>query len=254
MRIAYKAKYDLTKPCVAKLWFGKHYLIVKSGDIKAYSRNFIDLVQESSYASVAVRTFVKSRLLRIIKMEVVRTCTVEILLSTRRGEDLLAKEQAALNQRDQWCDNRNRMADRPSWINELISARPITPGLFRLKGKHRAAPAVVKLWVGGKFFVWKCKNIQVFPEVFNRAIADNIDKYDPESGDRLNPLVEYIIANNIEGGFIEVCYKLAAGEGPDELLAYEKDLLKQFVGKKICLNRSIKPYKPKWIHTQLQEQ
>ncbi len=254
MKITYQHKYDLAKPCVAKLWFGEKYLILKTPDIAASARKLIDLFQGKDLPEEGVQAFAARRLRAILKEQGGKgKCKVEIILASSKGEELLAKEQALLNQKDRNCLNINQTPDRPSWIYELISPVPASVGFFSLKGRHRAAPAIVKLWVGDKFFIWKCLDIQAFPTKFNESTERNLQKYDPDSGNIFNPMLKYILDNNIQRGMIEVIKKARIEKGKiaggiKRFLAVEKKLLDDHVRRDAaCLNKSVNQYRPKWV-------
>lgn len=254
MRIIYLKKYDLTKPCVAKLWFGEKYLIIKTPDIAASVRKLIDTFQSDTLPEEGVQAFAARRLRAAILEEQAgeRKCVVEIVLASSKGEELLAKEQAMLNQKDRACMNTGKVPDRPSWIYGLISPPQLSGGFFAVKGRHRSAPAIVKLWVGPKFFIWKCKDIQEFPAKFNESTARNLRYYDPGTYNIFNPMLQYILENNIQWGQIEVVKKATVHKGKivggiKKFLAVEKKLLHEHYKTAACLNTSVKPYIPEWV-------
>lgn len=248
MKITYKAKYDLTKPCVARLWFGDRYLIVKWPDMEEsilhFRAKFVD-----GTGSDTLENFVIGRMRRKIGTGNLDVCEVEIMLVSYKGEELIAKEQALLNQADRLCLNHNTMPFHPKWIYGLIAKSETSGDFFSIKGRHRSAPAVVKLWVGDKFFIWKCKDVQVFPDQINRSIIANIRNFNLDSGDRMNPLVKYIIDNRIGHGGIEVLYKAKPKNKTwlKKFMAFERKLLVEHVRTKDCLNNTIRQWKPKWM-------
>lgn len=254
MRIKYLHKYDLTKPCVAKLWFGEKYLIIKTPDIAASVRLLIDTFSSKEGPEEGIVAFATRRVRAAILDQEAgdRQCRVEILLASWKGEELLAKEQALLNQKDRQCMNIGKTPLRPNWIYDLISPVPPAAGFFSLKGRHRAAPAIVKLWVGDKFFIWKCLDIQAFPAKFNESTQRNLDRYDPDSKNIFNPMLKYILDNRIDRGQIEVIQKARLEKGKikggiKRFLAIEKRLLDDSYRTTGCLNQSVKVYIPQWI-------
>jgi len=211
---------------------------------------FKDLFKKGSSPGEGLEQYCLRRIRSVDLDALFSECVVEIVLASQRGEELLAKEQALLNLRDKKaCLNKNQEPARPSWIYEWVSDNPVPAGFFRVKGRHRSCPAVVKLWVGEKFFIWKCKDIQEFPEKFNASMERNIVRYNPASKDLMNPLVAYILGTAATGGTIEVVYKarITQQRWLSSLLTREKNLLNKFVGKSICLNKSVKQYQPVWI-------
>lgn len=251
MRIRYKHKYDLTKPCVAKLWFGEKYLVLKSPDIKTGARQLIDAFETGILPADGLKVYVIPKVRRAMRDVSTgdNTCVVEIMLATERGAELMAREQTELNRRLPGCLNPNKTVDRPSWIYEYIGPREQpSNGLFTIKGRHRAAPAVVKLWVGEKFFIWKCMDIQQFPGKFSESMEVNIQRADPNYSGALNPLVKYMVAHPGSRGIIEVLYKGdITKRGVKKLLTVERNLLKKFHRQPGCLNLSQKSYVPQWI-------
>jgi hypothetical protein len=251
MRIIYKRKYDLTNPCVAKLWFGEKYLVLKSSDIATAARQLVDSFRTGDLPGEGLKVFVTRRLQMELRQtaESSNKCVVEIMLSSTKGEALLAIEQVLLNQRDKACINRNRIPARPKWINEYMTPAPLVTGLFKVKGRHRAAPAVVKIWIGELFFIWKCKDIQEFPAKFSTSMQANIRNNDERSFGVLNPLVVYMRRVPGVQGLIEVVFKgELSRSGVKKILAVEKKLLDKFSRTPHCLNRSVVPYLPAWIH------
>jgi hypothetical protein len=245
MRIKYKAKYDLYKPCVARIWFGEKYLIAKFAIPAEGIPEFRDKIV-SGEGDTEKQTFVIARLKRRVGKEHLKQCLVEIMVSTFKGEELLAKEQWLLNKRDKLCLNGNHVPARPEWIYLTISdMRDSRGGFFApLKGRHRAGPAVVKLWAGNKFFIWKCFDIKVFRDKINHSLAANLRNYHPRSRDVFNPLVRYILDEGLLEGTIEVWFKDA---DPKAIMKQEKKLLRQYLGKPICLNTASEIYIPQWI-------
>lgn len=253
MRITYRHKYDKTKPCVAKLWFGPQYFIMKSADIATSAKTFIDLVVKNEWPGIPEYAPRRTRTAIQETSAAGKPCVIEIVYSTNRGEELLAKEQVLLNQKTKECLNSNKVTSRPSWIYTLMPEAPKAPGLFKLKGRHRAVPAVVLLWVGEKYFIWKCKDIQEFADKFSTSMQANISNEDERSYGVLNPLVVYMRTVPALQGIIEVLYKgECSTKGVKKLLSTEKRYLQKFVRKPNCLNRSVVPYLPVWIK-ELQE-
>lgn len=253
MKVKYKQQYDLDKPCVAKLWFGERYVIVKTPDIRETMNQFKELFKKGSSPGEGLEQYCLRRIRGADLDALFSECVVEIVLASDRGEELLAREQVLLNQRDKvQCLNKNAEPARPMWIYDWISDRPVPAGFFRVKGRHRACPAVVKIWVGEKFFIWKCKDIQVFPEKFNESISRNIERYDPGSKDLMNPLVAYILGTAATSGTIEVIFKARVGHPRwlSSMLTKEKNLLHRYAGTPVCLNKSVKQHKPAWILEQ----
>lgn len=260
MRISYKHTYNLSKPCVAKVWFGEKYLIIKTPDIRISVKVLIDTFKESVSASGGViESGTRQLRAAILKEETGnRKCVIEIVLSTSKGEELLAKEQSLLNEKDKTCLNRNKTPLRPQWIYDYISAPPPASVMFAVKGRHRAAPAVVKIWVHDKissprFYVWKCMDIQVFPGKFSESMVYNLNRYDKSHSSPLWPLVRFMKEHGIEHGHIEVVYKGDYSKsGIKYLLKVERQLVQKSQKSPDCLNSSAKQYMPQWITDALQ--
>lgn len=250
MRIRYKAKYDLTKPCVAKLWFGEKYVIIKTDDIRESLKEFKQIFRKGSSPAEGLEQFLLRRVRGVELEKMGQECLVEIVLASNRGEELLAREQVLLNTRDKAnCLNKAIEPKRPAWLYELMSDRPRPQGFFGIKGRHRACPAVVKLWAGEKFMIWKCKDIQEFVYKFNESMEKNIERYRPGSGDLMNNLVRHILDNKVAHGTIEVLYKaeVRTPRWLRTMLKIEKGELEKNVGSPHCLNRTKKQNIPKWI-------
>lgn len=250
MRIKYLHKYDLTRPCVAKLHFGEKYLILKTEDIAASVKKLIEQFEETPIPGESVKQYAVRRTRSAILETAAgkEPCRVEILLSSTKGEELLAREQVLLNQKDKACLNINRTPARPAWINQYMTAPAAIPGVFRIKGKHRQAPAVVKIRVGDKYFIWKCKDIQEFPAKFSESMERNLLIEDGKLGPLL-ALVQYMRRHRIRQGSIEVMYKTEyTHRGIEKLLAFEQALIDTDRRKPNCLNRNKKQYRPKWLN------
>lgn len=251
MRISYQQKYDLSKPAVVKLWFDERYLVLKLSDIKEDLSALKEAWINDTYPGGDLKIYNTIRVRKAVRALHPKKgkCVVEIVLSSNKGEELLAKEQLVLNQRDKQCLNSNKDAFFSRWLFGFITPKESIGGYFRLKGRHAAVPCIVKLWVGNKFFIWKCMDIQEFEWKFNESMAKNIQRYDPRSKDLMNPLVKYILDSQIEHGTIEVVYKANPKTRGwlKAYLAYEKKLLDKHARKAGCLNVSVKQYIPKWI-------
>lgn len=250
MKITYKEKYDLTKPAVVRLWFQEKYLILKLCDIKEDIGRLKDAWEKDIYPGGDLKGYNTIRVRKAVRaLDPKGKCVVEIVLSSNKGEELLAKEQVILNQKDKQCLNSNKDAFYSRWLFAYITPAETVGGFFRLKGRHAAVPCVVKLWIGNKFFIWKCMDIQEFEWKFNESMQRNIQRYNPKSKDLMNPVVKYILDSQIEHGTIEVVYK-ADPKKKGWLKAYlvhEKKLLDKYAKKAGCLNVSVKQHIPKWI-------
>lgn len=250
MRIIYRHKYDKTKPCVAKLWFGDEYFILKTPDIVPAVKKFIALFQDSQGPAGSVREYSLRRTRKAVLNTAAagKPCIVEILHSTSKGEELLAKEQSLLNLRSKECLNVNKIPGRPAWIYALITERQPGAPLFKVKGRHRASPAVVKIWIGEKFFIWKCKDIQEWPLKFGTSMERNILANADQDFGVLNPLVDYMRKVPGVQAEVEVVFKSECSwPGAQKLLKTEKKLLDKFCRTSNCLNKSVVPYLPEWI-------
>jgi hypothetical protein len=242
MKISYIQKYKNDTPAIVKLWFGKRYFIWKFFDVELDLPQWIEMLGQAKPTDEYL-----GLLTQFLKGSNIKAVEVEVVYASVKGELLLTKEVALLKKAslDPISLNQKKEPERPAWVNRLLSPRARALGFFKMKGRHRDAPAVVKLHVGSKYFIWKCKSAKKFEDKLNEAIRLKLSS-GYKNDDAFAALMNYILHNNITSGTIEVVEKFKLTH-VNRLMNLEKRLLYEGVSKSKCLNRSRKIKIPEWI-------
>lgn len=242
--VKYKDQY-MDGPVVVKLWFGRKYFIWKFLNLYASSRKLLsELVKKMDKKPKADDLFLpvvehQHKVKEPIMM-------VEVLYTSGNLPSVLVYEQNALNKAtgDKNCLNLNKVPYMPKWATgEGYGSTIKKVFAFTLIGKHRTAPAVLKLWIGDKFFIYKCKSIYQTVDALNSSFERKCRSGCLDT-DLFSGAVRHAVMNNIHEGKIEVILKTPIKA---ELIAFEKKLLEKSFGKPDCLNISSQQYIPKWL-------
>lgn len=113
---------------------------------------------------------------------------------------------------------------------------------FVERGENR--PAVVKLWFGKKYFIWKCLKLNDSCDQIFRDLNRKVCKFDLPEDDLFFKVAKYCSRARITISSVEVLF-----QSDDMLLirAVDKEKLKAAEGDDNCLNNSFDQYIPKWL-------
>jgi len=246
MRVVYKENYNIITPVLVKLHFGRKYLIEKFPD-KEQLEDFVRAISVDGKPPDSTGMLESFNVAcQYVLRNKIKVVTVEVILATRKAESLLIKERELLNRRDNTQTlNPEKEPPLPDWCRNSLSPIIRYGGFFKIKGRHRASAALIRLWAGTKYFIWKCKDIQEFESKFNSSFDLKLKK-GCKAEDPFCILVNHVINNKIKTGTIEVLQKFSTRQ-VRSLLKAERKMLKLHIRKRACLNSTVIPYKPKWI-------
>jgi hypothetical protein len=247
LQLQFKGDYPAGS-AIVKIWSGKKYIVWKFKELLTGSELFKTQMLDKIIKE-RLGTLKKDDIFYKLAEHMSKTrstkITIEVLFRSERPEELLLKETYYLNQSngDANCLNVNKDPYLPAWMRDVST--PTTKisdsFFFRLKGRHRAASAIVKLHAGDKYMVWKFKSVNAgaiqINKSFNTKLRNGVNEFD-----LFKKLLKYVIKNNINEGTIEIIHK---SNDYAELLNVETELLKGRDPNRLNTNK--KPYIPEWM-------
>jgi hypothetical protein len=114
---------------------------------------------------------------------------------------------------------------------------------YTFKENYRSGTALVKIWFGERFFIWKAKAVKQTADQVCRDISRKVRLGCPET-DLFYQVCRYIKRGRILSCTFEV---IIYCDDHERLFEIEKEELKKYFGTKECLNISAEPYRPGWL-------
>jgi len=250
--VTYPVKFKKEYPdgaCVVKLWFGKKFMIWKFKELvkgsQMLSKQISDKIVKLKINTLEQTDLFYNSILHISEHKI-KICTIEVLFRSEKPEELLLKETHFLN-KNKGLDtslNANITPYMPAWMSGSEQMRPKVFDAFNftLKGNHKSVSAIVKIWIGSKYMIWKFKAIgqgmEKLNQMFNSKLRNGVQEYD-----LFKKAVHYVLKEDITHGVVEVLMK---SNDICELYEFEKSLLKGKDSNRLNINKV--PYIPAWMN------
>lgn len=253
MTVEYKSSLYRDAPSVVRFLFSPrydHYFIWKLKALHSDMEPFMFQLNKLIRAKRDISDHPLYPLAMYIREHHPKKMRVEVLGSFVDPKKLLYREQQVLNRYRLrvGCLNTNESPAITNWVRPTVETSNVTRDFtWEMKGWHADHHAIVKLLIGARYFIWKCKSIHAFPVQITQSFDGLLKRAAVSPQDPFFHAVAYAKVNKISSGTIKVLFKT---DDARTLVLEERSILKQASKDPLCLNNGELQHIPAWISEQ----